>query len=623
MLNNNQNDHNSSDTFTRIAAAIRKIPPWLMGFLASSLPIILMIVGGMVVIIFVMAASTGIVSELSDSIKEGFSSFGDKLVNFWNFGDFTPSDELAAQYEEEYYQKLADVSEKYSKSPYNLTIDTTLITATLFYNRQVGDYVYDEDVDHDLDNSDELEDLDPDNADSEEEKNRKLAQFYKVAKGHVETLARYMIVTTKASNSCVPASQYDPATSNRTDPETPEEIARRAISEDWLGSWGFNLEDGIFRVYNARDVYHVEAYDESGKGPSCPFEDVEPFYRNQYQTAKDRLVSAREHMDEVCSDVTTDTGQEVCTRASVNYNYYYNNVQELLNQGYITDENPDQSSSKYTFNCIEPYSNSSTPYVKYDGCSMVPYQTLSFSIDTSREGVYYYKLIQPLTILGINVQDSFLEKYYSDFVKNEDGTTDPEALQETLDGIYDLYEYFGGGVSSGSGLVTIPGGQFSIRTSPADLSNRFYYDAGVNRFYASGINGGYNPNQCTTYAFGRALEIQAELGVGGTIQISGHAGQWYANNAAKGSEGFPSSTDINAPRPGAWIVWSSNSPTDPYGHVAIVENVYPDGTFSYSEGNSTRSNTQGFVFHDHVSPDDIRVRDGGRLHFVGYIYVFG
>lgn len=74
----------------------------------------------------------------------------------------------------------------------------------------------------------------------------------------------------------------------------------------------------------------------------------------------------------------------------------------------------------------------------------------------------------------------------------------------------------------------------------------------------------------------------------------GHASQWYANAQARGM------AVGDKPSVGA-IAWAI--PNDYYGHVAFVEEVYPDGSFLVSEMNvvgfnkvSKRVLTTGYKF---------------------------
>ena len=109
---------------------------------------------------------------------------------------------------------------------------------------------------------------------------------------------------------------------------------------------------------------------------------------------------------------------------------------------------------------------------------------------------------------------------------------------------------------------------YVMRLTAPDKSNKWYYDS--NPFYAVGFG---MPN-CTAYAWGRFAEI---LGEAPTLSIA-NAGKWYAHD-----DGYERG---NKPKLGAVIVWESHPKAQDnrgVGHVAIVEEIYADGSFLVSE----------------------------------------
>ena len=148
-----------------------------------------------------------------------------------------------------------------------------------------------------------------------------------------------------------------------------------------------------------------------------------------------------------------------------------------------------------------------------------------------------------------------------------------------------------------------------------------FYTTMSNPFYASGINYGYNPYQCTTYVYGRVSEVLAENGISGNLNVSGHAGNWYSNNLNKGSSGYPSSSNAGAPKAGAIAVFGGGP--GGYGHVVFVEKVNSDGTIDISEGNVRGTNNKyGYRYTAGIDPNSSQFKSLYGLNFTGYIYTF-
>ena len=164
---------------------------------------------------------------------------------------------------------------------------------------------------------------------------------------------------------------------------------------------------------------------------------------------------------------------------------------------------------------------------------------------------------------------------------------------------------------------------FSKRTTVPVQGNAhddiFYYSSN-NISFASGFTG-----ECTWYAYGRANEILDSVGSSLKWSYASHAKGWYSYNLGLGSKGFSSSSNVNNPKVGAIIVWTSSK----YGHVAIVEAVNDDGTIDYSESNVTSakssSNKYGFRYQSHISYKNSGVGTISRIwddySFDGYIYM--
>ena len=149
-------------------------------------------------------------------------------------------------------------------------------------------------------------------------------------------------------------------------------------------------------------------------------------------------------------------------------------------------------------------------------------------------------------------------------------------------------------------------------------------------FYYSDNNVSYRSNtdlvgQCTWYAVGRANEILSAANSDLRLERAPHAKNWYQDNIEQGASAFSYSPNVEEPKVGAIIVWSSNE----FGHVAVVEAVNSDGTIDYSEANinSARSSTNpyGFRYQSNVSYTESGEGTISNIwngySFVGYIYV--
>ncbi len=175
-----------------------------------------------------------------------------------------------------------------------------------------------------------------------------------------------------------------------------------------------------------------------------------------------------------------------------------------------------------------------------------------------------------------------------------------------------------------SGLSAGADGFFKRTGAPSDK------DTHDIEFYYSDNNVSYRSNtdlvgQCTWYAVGRANEILSAANSDLRLERAPHAKNWYQDNIEQGASAFSYSPNVEEPKVGAIIVWSSNE----FGHVAVVEAVNSDGTIDYSEANinSARSSTNpyGFRYQSNVSYTESGEGTISNIwkgySFVGYIYV--
>ncbi len=130
---------------------------------------------------------------------------------------------------------------------------------------------------------------------------------------------------------------------------------------------------------------------------------------------------------------------------------------------------------------------------------------------------------------------------------------------------------------------------FTARTTAPASNNSYFYGANP-----------YSVGQCTWYAWGRAYEILGSK----PYEFSGNANKWYGQGYSCGS----------TPKVGSIMVTQKTSNS---GHVAVVEELYSDGTMLISEYNWDVS--LGFGTKKISQTATTR----GAHTVLGYIYITG
>ena len=129
--------------------------------------------------------------------------------------------------------------------------------------------------------------------------------------------------------------------------------------------------------------------------------------------------------------------------------------------------------------------------------------------------------------------------------------------------------------STGDGMLTTIDGYQARLTRPLRTNSYFYDQGSPEKLAYTDFEG-----ECSWYAGHRANEILATMGYSKTWNSMPNGGDYcYTVEATNGS--FQTSTNPAEPRPGSLVSW--NDPGD-YGHVAVVEEVYEDGSILVSEG---------------------------------------
>lgn len=144
--------------------------------------------------------------------------------------------------------------------------------------------------------------------------------------------------------------------------------------------------------------------------------------------------------------------------------------------------------------------------------------------------------------------------------------------------------------------------KFEKRLSAPSKSNKHYYSGNI--FYQCG----YGMPNCTCFAFGRWQELYAIHGISEKVKLcTSNAENWYKYN-----DGYKRGSK---PKLGAVAVWRKGQvgvSSDGAGHVAVVEEVYSDGSFLTSN-----SAWGGANFYTQKYSGNY---NNGSYIFLGFIY---
>lgn len=116
----------------------------------------------------------------------------------------------------------------------------------------------------------------------------------------------------------------------------------------------------------------------------------------------------------------------------------------------------------------------------------------------------------------------------------------------------------------------------SVRTVCPAKNNKYYMNGGGGYNKCIRISGNWVLQNCVGYAYGRFMEM---AGIKSCKLSTSDAERWFLNTSDGYSRG-------KTPKVGAVICWRKGSATnrnDGCGHVAIVEEVYSDGSILISQ----------------------------------------
>lgn len=453
--------------FGQVKAAWDKIPKEVKAMIYPSLGYIAAGLGIIIIIIILIAAPAGLVQN----VVSGVSSFGEKLGNFFTFQGFQTNHELVEKRETEYYETLQQVQEEF-REKYQVEIDIDLITATLFYDRMMGDYNQDDTDDDNNDFEGEYTDANANSGGTDPDK--AAANFYKVAKGHIKTLAKYMIIENDIYSSCS---------------DTPSQSIDPVEEKDLAKKWGF-----FGGIHNLRTITNVYTYNKTF--PYCEYKGDKVGYRDffeQLETRRKELEDAGNKaeltafLEEYYNKIEIENKVDEPDSASKNPNGNTDSSGNKRNPN-NREANANQTSVQRELNEVTPMANENEggsnqknpnePEVRWEmkscselggvsemdqdlghvGCYLKDPDTVLYNASYQRESVYYYRLQEPMEkVSGLLQGKSFIENYYPEYVGED---TKEEDVKRIVDEIYSLYDMIREGSGKFTGSIGIATGEW-------------------------------------------------------------------------------------------------------------------------------------------------------------------
>ena len=466
---NNQENNNS---LLMIINKVKRIPQFVkIGITTTCLPYVGCF-ALIVLIIIIVLSITGGVFEWMEDISDGSATLSETLDNFFDGNGWLTDKEYRAEQEKKYYQKLADTYEKYYSEEFDyIKINTTLITATLFYNKIGGDLQYDT-INPSCDPSGD------DNC-AIETSDEEMGDFYKNARGYITTLAKYMVVYNKQQTHCRsycdPTNPYYPGGSLpeectkglitttpgsiRYDPDGSKFIPECAnenqanngvLSEECQSAAARELAEKPWEFgdkwnYTTRDVYSTYQSNQDANGnaisyPVCPYDNMTQKEREEIETActNNSLYANLSNLYNLYVRSGCENSNEQLRPLNCSSRWVaITNKENLLKSGskigeFIGISYNGSSGTSCGFSCPSSFdiSNGSE-------CQQEEVESY-YSVEWKRYQVYYYKLMtQPTTFFGAGKEESFIEDYYHDYISNQEDRKE-ETIVEIADGIYDL-----------------------------------------------------------------------------------------------------------------------------------------------------------------------------------------
>lgn len=586
----------------------------------------------LVCVIAIIMAPLFFVAELIDDVGDGLSSFGEKLGNFLTFRGWCSDEECQEQEQDNFYESIKEVYEDY-RSDKNVTLNTSLLTATLTY-------------------------IDPYNTTNEDDDNEKIEDW--------EDMASSSLIDFKKSEKKV------------------TELAKKMVKKNDDGIWELDL-DG-YREYLETDFIRKFYYDNK-EGSAVDnkvkqtvneifaraeaFEGLEPefVYTKTYAYCPGVTVTSRDGTVEGTYSLEDYIAGVVSAEAMAGLN------KEALKAQAVAART---ATLKFTNNCSKPIENSTRNQVFrwpasdygieaaeatkgqvliYDGAIFdTMYDSYcyddkdcQYGDEDGRHYVIYTKLP------GNETHKVYLSPEYYKYVNGGHGFGMSQAVSYEMADNGATYEeilkFFYSDGASLANMITIIGGEYisssSIIADKDELSRRsdYYNQIGTIKIGGESFNLGTiysksagNLGQCVWYAQSRALEliyssnmddfqkIKALKAISSTYR---NGEGWYE---ASTLDIFPKESDYTLPVAGAIVSWTSSESlgaSHNYGHVAIIESVdyekqevvisdgwNKDGPHGEESWENVQYRTRTMTFDEILN-----YRTG--YTFNGYVYILG
>lgn len=574
-----------------------------------------------VVIFSVIMAPVAWVDDALGGIGEFFAS----LVNWFGGSGWCATEEACQEKAEyKYYEKLNNAVANYKG---DCIINEDLITATIFYGQMV-----DEDQDMSEDGSDKYfnyvdvsEQLGNQSAASQI---NKLVKVY--LKGEEENDS-----DTYNDNELVEVSGCSSSAANYKEYLIDKYIDKAYPSAITNGRTKEEIADEILKMGNIMLIQRSFA-----SSVYCPSIAVEQ---------SNGSIETMDLEDYVARVVTAENSW-----------YEGNNIENMKAQAIVSRT----YALKYTSNCQNPIPNSSAvqsvadtasdlaiqatketeKLVLFDEGKLIDAQYDDLAINSSDDNYYYLKQ-NNIAISKSWLDSRVTSEQYENYAVNHHGNglsiwgsrylqTIGNNYEQIINKFYTMAE-----ISKMGGLIT--GGNYYSNISPAvdvnELNERSENYSGNLNIYSKFAG---NVSQCPWYAKSRAIEIVYGSNMEDEIKqkaieslraTNGNGTSWYNNPDGRV---FTKTTDYTQPRPGSIVSWSSGggSQCHTYGHVAIVEQVFDDGTVllsdSYNKFGADSGNSWSAVAYQTyiVTLDYIRTHKNGigcTYTFNGYVYLLG
>lgn len=622
-----------------------------------------------VIIISIIIAPLLYIKEFIGSVTGAISSFGEKLGNFLTFRGWCSDAECDEREKNDFYEEIKNVYEDY-KSEYSVSLNTTLITATLTYSNP---FTTDAGTDGILDEDGNLEDLASSNYVDFKKSKQKIDELaknmvskccYKNGQEYLDSNGNHMCKSISGKNYS--GTQYSCPSDHEEKYKVDLEHYEKYLQEDFVRKYYYDNKhsDEVDQQVEStvREIFSRVSFVEGLETPKQ--------YGKVYATCPGVTVVDADGNLIGTYDLETYVAGVVTGEAYAGQNIEAYKAQAIASRTFVLKETNNCSTSiessqrKQVFNpdiadygteaanataglvliyedeLITPlydsfcYNDSDCVYGEEDGKRYVEYTKVP---NNEKHKVYltddkYYSMIAGGHGYGMSQVVSYemadngssyeeiLNFFYSDGVEIANMNSVYGMFSFTIEPPKNVSELLERSKQyKDMGIVMIAGQQF-------DMSQIYDYD---------------HPylGQCVWYARGRMLEMIYYSNMDDVTKIN--ALNAVASTSANG-EGwfahpnlsiFQKSTDNNMPMPGSFVSWSGGSDVcNPRcGHVAVVESVdYENHTITISEGwNSTGAG--GTATWDNVNMtintytfESIKnYTNGNRYSFNGYVYVLG